>query len=160
MSSKRKNPAKKATMPAPKKGGTSKERAAKDANAPKTPRAPKAPRERDPRLPAIGQTITKERNGKTLTVLCTAEGFEFRGKNYRSLSAVAKDAFGQPSINGFLAFGLVSRGPAKEKRAAAPKTKGPKVGCETNEIGTDAGQRAALEAAGIAKKRAPKREAK
>jgi hypothetical protein len=121
MSKPSKNPARKASKAPSKRGVTTKGGAARDAAAPKTPRAPKAPRERDPRLPAIGEKITKERNGKTLTVLCTADGFEFRGKAYKSLSAVAKDAFEQPSINGFLAFGLIPRGPAKKRRVGAAK---------------------------------------
>ena len=157
MKTTKRSPALKTTKAAPKKATTKKERAAKDSATtatPKAPRAPKPPRERNIRLPAIGSRITKEWHGKTLEVKCLADGFEFRGATYKSLSAVAKAASGFPSVNGFLFFGLIPREPAKETPA---KTKGAKpatakIGGESNEVATPSGQRAALAAAGLTKK--------
>jgi len=64
--------------------------------------------QRDPRLPKVGTTITKQYKGKTLNVRVLEQGFEYQGKPYRSLSAIAKAVTG--SIwNGFLFWGLVKR---------------------------------------------------
>jgi len=66
----------------------------------------------DPRLPQVGSIITKTYKGKKLGVKVTETGFEYGGKPFRSLSAIAKEVTG--SIwNGFLFFGLTSR-PKKE----------------------------------------------
>lgn len=165
MSTKRKNPARKATKTAAKQRGSTKEAAAKDAAAPttaKAPRTPKAPRERDPRLPAVGETITKEWRGKTLKVRCAEDGFVLDGTTYRTLSAAAKAASGFASVNGYLFFQLIpSRKPATG--GAAPKGTGRKsakasVPVDGIDLSTPAGQRAALAAAGITTKRGKKGE--
>ncbi len=117
MSTKRKNPAQMTKRPAARKVAKVPEGAAKDA-APKPPRTPKAPRERDPRLPAVAETITKEWHGKEQVVKCLADGFEFKGEHFKTLSAVARAATGAKSINGYLHFGLVARpAPASKKTA-------------------------------------------
>jgi hypothetical protein len=67
-----------------------------------------APRERDPRIPSVGTVLEREYDGKTLKVKVLEDGFQFRGKTYRSLSAIAKDATGT-TWNGLLFFGLVKR---------------------------------------------------
>jgi hypothetical protein len=62
----------------------------------------------DPRLPKAGTTITKKYKGKTINVKVLDRGFAYDGKQYRSLSAVAKQVTG--SIwNGYLFFGLIKR---------------------------------------------------
>jgi hypothetical protein len=62
----------------------------------------------DPRLPKAGTTITKKYKGKTINVRVLEKGFAYDGKQYRSLSAVAKQITG--SIwNGYLFFGLIKR---------------------------------------------------
>jgi hypothetical protein len=62
----------------------------------------------DPRLPKAGTTITKKYKGKTINVRVLEKGFTYDGKQYRSLSAVAKQVTG--SIwNGYLFFGLIKR---------------------------------------------------
>lgn len=71
-------------------------------------------RERDPRIPAPGSLLEREYDGKTLKVKVLDDGFQFRGKTYRSLSAIAKEATGT-IWNGLLFFNLISRG----KRAHA-----------------------------------------
>ena len=160
--SSKKHPAKKATKPAPKKGKAVEQTPVKDVPPP-APRPP-APRERDPRLPAVGSTITKDWKGKKVKVLCVADGFETGGKSYGSLSSAAKAVSGYPSVNGFLFFGLIPG--ARPTPAATPtgrkakKATESKIGGDSNEIGTPAGQRAALVAAGLAKGDAPKTPAK
>jgi Protein of unknown function (DUF2924) len=65
------------------------------------------PAKRDPRLPAPGTIVTKQYKGETLQVLLQADGFEFRGERYASLSAIAKRITGS-HINGFAFFQLSS----------------------------------------------------
>lgn len=60
---------------------------------------------RDPRLPPPGNWIEREYKGRTIRVLVVADGFEFEGERYRSLSAIAKAVTGS-HINGFLFFRL------------------------------------------------------
>ncbi len=59
----------------------------------------------DPRLPSPGTAIVREYKGLKLQVLVLADGFEFEGKRYKSLSAVAKKITGS-HINGYRFFGL------------------------------------------------------
>jgi hypothetical protein len=76
-------------------------------------RQPKPIGARDPRLPKVGTTITKKYKGKTINVRVLEEGFECGGKEFRSLSAVAKHVTGA-IWNGFLFFGLI---PRKDKKS-------------------------------------------
>ena len=59
----------------------------------------------DDRLPMAGTLLTRPYKGRTLVVEVLADGFEFAGKRYPSLSAVAKAATGS-HWNGFHFFGL------------------------------------------------------
>ena len=59
----------------------------------------------DPRLPAPGAAITRKYKGRTLTVTVLADGFEYAGERYTSLTAVAKAITGS-HINGFRFFQL------------------------------------------------------
>ena len=59
----------------------------------------------DVRLPTTGTQITRSYKGRTLVVEVLADGFEFKGKRFPSLSAVAKAATGS-HWNGFHFFGL------------------------------------------------------
>ena len=63
---------------------------------------------RDPRLPIPGTIIAKVYKGKKLEVKTLEKGFEYKGKVYRSLSAIAKDVTGN-NWNGFLFFGLCKK---------------------------------------------------
>ena len=63
---------------------------------------------RDPRLPAVGTELKREHDGKQHTVRVEADGFNYKGKTYRSLSAIAKQIT-KTQWNGFLFFGLISR---------------------------------------------------
>lgn len=78
--------------------------------------APNEKRPRDPRLPAPGTVLEREYQGKTLRVKVLEDGFEFRGKTYRSLSAVAREATGT-IWNGLLFFHLIPY--AKRTKKAA-----------------------------------------
>ncbi|OQB81215.1 MAG: hypothetical protein BWX88_04349 [Planctomycetes bacterium ADurb.Bin126] len=59
--------------------------------------------DRDPRLPAVGTMITRTYKGRTLYVVVLADGFEFMGHRYNTLSAVAKAVTGS-HVNGFRFF--------------------------------------------------------
>ena len=60
---------------------------------------------RDKRLPIPGTIITKEYKGTKLEVKILENGFEYNNKQYRSLTAVAKEITGA-HWNGYLFFGL------------------------------------------------------
>jgi hypothetical protein len=62
-----------------------------------------APVPKDPRLPPPGTVLARPYRGETLQVRVLDDGFEFRGRVYPSLSAVAKAATGS-HCNGFLFF--------------------------------------------------------
>jgi hypothetical protein len=59
----------------------------------------------DSRLPMPGSIIVKEHRGKTLLVRVLDQGFEYDGRRFASLSAIATDITGT-KWNGFLFFGL------------------------------------------------------
>lgn len=63
---------------------------------------------RDPRLPPPGTVLEREYEGKLHRVVVLTIGFEYQGKRYRSLSAIAREVTGT-SWNGFLWFGLEKR---------------------------------------------------
>jgi hypothetical protein len=76
-------------------------------------RRPQALGAADPRLPKIGTIITKTYKGQKINVRVLGNGFECSGKQFRSLSGVAREVTG--SIwNGYLFFGLTDR--ANKKR--------------------------------------------
>jgi len=60
---------------------------------------------RDKRLPQAGSLLTRDFKGETYVVKVVAEGFEYEGRGYRSLSAIAREITGT-RWNGFLFFGL------------------------------------------------------
>jgi hypothetical protein len=63
----------------------------------------------DNRLPPPGSVITRPYKGDTLHVKVLAEGFEYNGREYPSLSAVAKAVTGS-HCNGYLFFRLTTKG--------------------------------------------------
>ncbi len=63
----------------------------------------------DERLPPPGTVLTRAYKGQTLQVLVLAEGFEFEGRVYGSLSAVAKAITGS-HCNGYLFFRMADKG--------------------------------------------------
>ena len=60
---------------------------------------------RDKRLPIPGTIITKEYKGTSLEVKILEKGFEYNNKQYRSLTAIAKEVT-SAHWNGYLFFGL------------------------------------------------------
>ncbi|MDX2197833.1 MAG: DUF2924 domain-containing protein [Phycisphaerae bacterium] len=81
----------------PPRGGISDSRA-KTATRTSAPSRPS-----DPRLPPVGTAITRNYKGRTLTVTVLADGFEYGGERYPSLTAVAKAITGS-HMNGFRFF--------------------------------------------------------
>jgi len=66
----------------------------------------------DRRLPMPGQEIVRAYKGQTILVRVLADGFEFEGEVYKSLSGVAKAITGT-HCNGYLFFRLSKEGGAK-----------------------------------------------
>ncbi len=62
-------------------------------------------RSSDLRLPPVGAAITRDYRGRRIAVTILADGFEYEGERYRSLTAVAKAITGS-HINGFRFFAL------------------------------------------------------
>jgi hypothetical protein len=76
----------------------------------------KLPAQADSRLPALGEEIAREYKGRSIVVKVREGGFEYEGRIYKSLSAVAREVTGT-KWNGYLFFGLASgEGGASEKR--------------------------------------------
>jgi len=71
---------------------------------------------RDCRLPVIGTILRRSYRGKTVEVQVLQNGFEYQGRHYGSLSAIAREATGT-RWNGLLFFGLTTR--AKGTKRAA-----------------------------------------
>lgn len=68
----------------------------------------------DPRNPVVGTKLVREWDGAEHTVTVMRDGYEWQGRKYRSLSAVAKSITGT-NWNGFRFFGM--REKKSEKRA-------------------------------------------
>lgn len=66
-------------------------------------------RPHDDRLPMPGTVLTRQYKGAELTVTVLADGFEFEGEKFQSLSAVARAITGS-HCNGFLFFRLNGNG--------------------------------------------------
>jgi hypothetical protein len=65
--------------------------------------------QRDWRLPAAGTFLTRRLGGEDIVVKVLQQGFEYRSRPYRTLSAIAREVTGT-RWNGFLFFGLTERG--------------------------------------------------
>jgi DUF2924 family protein len=70
----------------------------------------------DTRRPAPGALLTRVYQGRTIEVKALAEGFEYNGERYESLSAVARAATGT-RWNGLVFFGLAKRGEHRSGRS-------------------------------------------
>ena len=79
-------------------------KAVRPENPPEETTQPK-PRRRDRRLPIPGTIITKEYKDMTIEVKVLRKGFEYKGKVYESLTAIAKEVTGS-HWNGYLFFNL------------------------------------------------------
>ncbi len=76
------------------------------------PEAPSIRPDRDPRLPTPGTVLTRPYRGKTIAVTVLEDGFEFEGRRYRSLTAIAEKITGA-HWNGLNFFGLNRRKEAR-----------------------------------------------
>ena len=90
-------------------------RRAREAAMPAAMKAPGAT-DRDPRLPSVGTVLRKVHRGEEHLVTVLDDGFEHRGLQYRTLTAVAKAITGA-GWNGYLYFGLATRSGAARKVA-------------------------------------------
>ncbi len=59
----------------------------------------------DPRNPIIGTRLIRDWKGTEHTVLVAKDGFDWNGRRYKSLSAIAKSITGT-NWNGYRFFGL------------------------------------------------------
>jgi len=73
---------------------------------------------RDPRVPPVGTVVRRVFDGKTHEVTVCVEGFEYEGRKYKTLSAIANQIAGS-RWNGFLFFGLKKPGAAASEESAA-----------------------------------------
>jgi Protein of unknown function (DUF2924) len=91
-----------------------------DPKAPAKPSPTRAPMPvstpPDPRLPSPGTVLTRLHGGVEHRVTVLADGFEYQGDRYRSLSAIARKITGT-AWNGFLFF----VGRAKGSRTEGPR---------------------------------------
>lgn len=71
------------------------------------PRSRSGP-QRDWRLPKPGTLLSRRYAGREVVVRVLGEGFEYQARNYRSLSAIAREVTGT-RWNGLLFFGLTER---------------------------------------------------
>jgi hypothetical protein len=73
-----------------------------------------------------GARLVREWNGRTHTVTVTEEGFNYAGRSYRSLSAIAREITGA-HWSGPRFFGLARR-PISQRLAPSPAGTGPERG--------------------------------
>jgi hypothetical protein len=73
---------------------------------------PKATRRRDPGRPIAGTQLRREWRGVEHVVTVREHDFEYEGRFYRSLSAVAREIAGS-RWNGWTFFGIRRNGPAR-----------------------------------------------
>lgn len=62
----------------------------------------------DPRNPVVGTRLIRERDGVEQTVIVLTDGFDWQGRKFKSLSAVARAITGT-RWNGYRFFGLRER---------------------------------------------------
>lgn len=75
-------------------------------------------RPRDTNAPVVGSTLTRSFKGKDITVTVTADGFEYDGQTFKSISACARHICGY-MISGPVFFKLVEPKAATKPEATA-----------------------------------------
>jgi hypothetical protein len=83
-----------------------------------------------------GTQMLRQWKDRTHTVTATNDGFEWNGKTYRSLSAIARQITGT-NWNGYVFFGIKRPSPGN-KNAAGPRTKPPSSNRVTHKGGRHA----------------------
>ena len=109
---KQKTPKPTAAKPAPKS------KAPAQTQVPAKPEAPAKPapmHDRDPSLPAPGTVIEHVYKAKPYRVEVLERGFKFDGREWRSLTAIAKAITKAPAISGPRFFGIAEPAAAKEQ---------------------------------------------
>jgi hypothetical protein len=71
----------------------------------------------DRRIPSPGTILSRDFGGETITAKVLLKGFEYQGRCYRSLSAIACEVTGT-RWNGLAFFGLTGKRSAKRSRYA------------------------------------------
>ena len=92
--------------------------AAPNASSAQTQSIFAAPGPHDPRVPPPGTVIRRAFNGKIHEVTVCIEGFEYEGRTYKTLSAIATEISGT-RWSGYLFFGLKKHAPAAGEESAA-----------------------------------------
>lgn len=77
----------------------------KDMTAAATLETASGPKAHDPRIPAIGTIITRKYKGEELKVRVLENGFEYKSRIFKSISAVAVHIVGGP-VSGYVFFKL------------------------------------------------------
>jgi hypothetical protein len=95
------------------KSARSKSRKATPVKTKAAPKRTVRAKARDPRLPAIGSVMKRQFKGKEISVKVTADGFEYNGQTFTSISACARH------ITGYMISGPVFFRLAEPKRAEA-----------------------------------------
>jgi hypothetical protein len=90
MSAKKTTSKKAKTTKAKKTAATPRQKPAAKRTAPAKPAA----RPRDPNAPAVGTTLKRQFKGQDIAVKVTADGFQFDGQTFSSLTAVARHITG------------------------------------------------------------------
>jgi hypothetical protein len=80
----------------------------KSANSMEQLKVATEPRANDQRLPAPGAVLVRQYKGRSIRVKVLADGLEYQGRHFESLSAVAEAITGG-HCNGFLFFRLTRR---------------------------------------------------
>jgi hypothetical protein len=73
---------------------------------------------RDPRLPLPGTLLTRQFRGCDIMVKVLDRGFEYNGRSFKSLSAIAKEVTGT-QWNGFTFFALTGSGTSQKHEETA-----------------------------------------
>lgn len=63
----------------------------------------------DPRLPAVGTEIVRTYKDREYRVTRLGDRFVYEGRDYPSLSKIAREIIGGAQVNGFAFFGLVPK---------------------------------------------------
>ncbi len=71
---------------------------------------------RDPRLPRPGTMLVREHHGRDIVVTVLEDRFEYDGRRYRSLSAIAREVTGS-RWNGYLFFGIADVSKSQRRQA-------------------------------------------
>ena len=74
----------------------------------------------DRRIPPAGTILSRDFGGQTITAKVRIDGFEYQGRCYRSLSAIASEATGT-RWNGLAFFGLTGKRTSARRRRHAER---------------------------------------